>query len=454
MPLPDEIGLQAIVTVFPRPNQAFWTLSALWSGWLWGREAALPMRNVLDRRRYDWNWHTSALHSALAALSRAVPADTPFFGLLPDLAPGFMTAVMAALEAAGFHLEGLALQVEDAVAQGLWRPASHPEPLESRDRAALESTAREAIRAALIERAEPAPYLALYAAGMIALARERAIPATMPGMPGEVFTRLHAALARPFSDRSFLKFYPSSGSAAAAPAEPAEDERGWWWLASGSEPYAEAGRLPLSDRVEMEVVRFLQKRAACTLADLQQALAPQFTGLLVPSTELLRACLDSYAEPVANQPGAWRLRAGESPAERRADLHAMRAALLQIGRQLGYHPAEMGETTVIWEPDWAFYLMASSIISRFVLSPTPGTARRRVLVLPGSRSRLLTFKLRRDPRLAAALRGWRILKFRHLRAIAQQLSGQPQVDPNAWEQMLDQDPLTDEATQMPLFHIE
>jgi hypothetical protein len=24
----------------PRPNQAFWTLSALWAGWLWGREAS------------------------------------------------------------------------------------------------------------------------------------------------------------------------------------------------------------------------------------------------------------------------------------------------------------------------------------------------------------------------------------------------------------------------------
>jgi hypothetical protein len=32
-----EIPISAVVTALPRPNQAFWTLSALWAGWLWGR---------------------------------------------------------------------------------------------------------------------------------------------------------------------------------------------------------------------------------------------------------------------------------------------------------------------------------------------------------------------------------------------------------------------------------
>ena len=35
--------VQQILTVIPRPNQAFWTLSALWASWLWGREAAEPL---------------------------------------------------------------------------------------------------------------------------------------------------------------------------------------------------------------------------------------------------------------------------------------------------------------------------------------------------------------------------------------------------------------------------
>jgi hypothetical protein len=42
--------IQAILTAIPRPNQAFWTLSALWAGWLWGREAVGPFKSVLRRR--------------------------------------------------------------------------------------------------------------------------------------------------------------------------------------------------------------------------------------------------------------------------------------------------------------------------------------------------------------------------------------------------------------------
>ena len=112
MPLPQDVDLRAVLTAFPRPNQAFWTLSVLWSGWLWGPEAALPLRNVLDRRRYDWNWHTSAIHNALSAVASNIPAGVPFFGLLPELVPGFLSAVLIAAEAAGFHLEGLALRAE------------------------------------------------------------------------------------------------------------------------------------------------------------------------------------------------------------------------------------------------------------------------------------------------------------------------------------------------------
>jgi hypothetical protein len=44
-----EIG--TVLTAFPRPNQAFWTLSALWSGWLWGREAVGPFKSVQPYKR-------------------------------------------------------------------------------------------------------------------------------------------------------------------------------------------------------------------------------------------------------------------------------------------------------------------------------------------------------------------------------------------------------------------
>ena len=60
--------VEHILTVIPRPNQAFWTLSALWAAWLWGREVADPIRVALRRRRYDWAWHAAALRSTLRTM--------------------------------------------------------------------------------------------------------------------------------------------------------------------------------------------------------------------------------------------------------------------------------------------------------------------------------------------------------------------------------------------------
>jgi len=61
----NEAPIAAVVGVLPRPNQAFWTLCALWAGWLWGRESTEAFKLVLRRRRYDWGWHTEALQAAM-----------------------------------------------------------------------------------------------------------------------------------------------------------------------------------------------------------------------------------------------------------------------------------------------------------------------------------------------------------------------------------------------------
>ena len=452
MPLPESVAPRAVITVFPRPNQAFWTLSVLWAGWLWGAEAALPLRNVIERRRYDWNWHTSAIHSALSAVGWSIPAQSPFFGLLPELAPGFLSAATVAAEAAGFQLEGLALRAEASsrgepdIAQGLWKPAPGKPPAGSKERESpapgpqeLEITAHEAIRADLLDRYEPAPYLTEYAAGLAALMRVGAVPRSPSGVPGDLLTRIQAVLARTFADRSFLRLFGG----------PAEEERGMWWL-NGHFNLPASGSLPLADRVEMEVVRFMQKQPVFTYPALERSLCETFGGLLTPPVELLRVMLDSYAEPLPGTPGSFRLRASESSAVRKADLRSMRDMLESAGRSLDFTAVDHG-SQMVWEKEgqveWRFYLMASSIISRFVLGGTHGPAGRCVIVLPGGRARLLAYKLRRDPRLSEGILGWHFLKFRHLREIA----ALPALSLETWAAQLDEDPLSDEASQMQLF---
>ena len=172
--LPESINLAGAVTVFPRPNQAFWTFSAIWSGWLWGREAVLPLKSALERQRYDWNWHTNALSSTLVTLRKQTPQEFPLFGLLPDIVPGFLAAAIIAAEAAGFNLQGLALRSDLEFAQAFWRSGeSTSSPI-----LPIPAISREAIIKHLGERNEPAPYLNLFSASLASLVDQGALAFT------------------------------------------------------------------------------------------------------------------------------------------------------------------------------------------------------------------------------------------------------------------------------------
>ena len=86
----SNLKVGAIITAFPRPNQAFWTLSALWSGWLWGPEAVEHFKSVLRRRRYDWGWHTTAIAAALSNLKTEHFENFPLWGTINEVEPGFL----------------------------------------------------------------------------------------------------------------------------------------------------------------------------------------------------------------------------------------------------------------------------------------------------------------------------------------------------------------------------
>ncbi|MGC8857414.1 MAG: hypothetical protein ACP5QU_11540, partial [Anaerolineae bacterium] len=167
-----EIPIAAVVTALPRPNQAFWTLSALWAGWLWGREAVEPFKMALRRRRYDWGWHATALTSAFRHLAGLLPDNTPIFALLAEAEPPFLTSALMAASTAGFTLDGLAMRTAHDPIQILWRRAALPPG------AALKADpegVRRALGRFLAERGEPATYLHLHAAALSALSEAHAL---------------------------------------------------------------------------------------------------------------------------------------------------------------------------------------------------------------------------------------------------------------------------------------
>ncbi len=167
-----EIPIAAAVGSIPRPNQAFWTLSALWAGWLWGRPAVEPYRVALRRRRYDWTWNATALNAAFRHLFDLVALGTPFFGLLPEAEPAFMTSAFLAMNAAGFVLRGTSMRTEHDPIQMTWERGEHLErEADDPDRAMVSAAMEEH----LAMRGEPGRYLHLHTAGLLALTEGHAL---------------------------------------------------------------------------------------------------------------------------------------------------------------------------------------------------------------------------------------------------------------------------------------
>lgn len=438
LPLPPEFSSPGVLAVLPRPNQAFWTLSALWSGWLWGREAVLPLRYALERQRYDWHWHAQALYSIFSALTRHLPAEIAVGAIVPELGPGFLSAIFLAAETADLHLEGLALQVEDELAQLSWKSGA-PNLVRPAGRA-IEPVLQRVVQEQIARAGEPALYLALHAAGLSGLVGEQLLLEKSSDLGGEVLTRLQNSFVRVFKAPGLLKHYERQASH--------NIETGWWWLAA---PPA-GTEMPLADRVEMELVKWVIKNPGRSFAEIQSALCNLFPGLLTPSVELISVCLDSYAALSSGALPGWQIRPSEAPAVRRADLETIGRGLNRLGKKIGL--TTRGEMPLTWlaedgTPTHLLFPMASAVISKYVFQPQPLPAQRCILVVPGSRVNLILYKMQRDPRLAQALAaGWRFMKFRQLR----QMLDLPQLDPNRLEDLLNGDPPHWEgATQLSIF---
>jgi hypothetical protein len=168
----EAYPMSAVLGAIPRPNQAFWTLSALWAGWLWGREAVGPFKSVLRRRRYDWQWHAEALKSVFSGLAKPLAEGTPFFALLTEPEPSFITAAMLAAQVGSFDLKAFALRTAGDPLQLHWeRGADFQPPSKPPEKQAV----RDALTAYLNDRVESATFLHVHTVGVAALAEKRAL---------------------------------------------------------------------------------------------------------------------------------------------------------------------------------------------------------------------------------------------------------------------------------------
>jgi len=444
-----EIPIAAVIGSVPRPNQAFWTLSALWAGWLWGREAVEPYKIALRRRRYDWAWNATALHAAFSHLLELLPLGTRFFGLLPEPEPSFMTSALTAANAAGFDLKSVALRTEHDPMQIVWARGEH---LKRETNKPDVEIVREAIRSHLNERGEPASYLHTHASALTALTENHALKQKDQEFDEALRATqsvIHKALT---DDKPFVHY--SSGESV---------DTGLWGLnvtlsdsegspARQNETLQSQRALPqsdkdsLSDRVEVAIVTFLQKNPDSIYLEIEADLYPRFPGLLTPSKAMIYAVLDSYAN---KEKSTWKLRAEDVASARRNELNTINALIEVVGQRLGYS-TRRDEKNLLWEANgqirYVFYVLASALVGRAILE-TPFPPEQTIIVIPGGRASLAAYKAQRDPALAARMKLYRLAKYRLMRTLLEV----PILTRETFEEQIASDPLEKSKSQMIMF---
>jgi len=431
-----EIPIAAVVASVPRPNQAFWTLSALWAGWLWGREAVEPYKVALRRRRYDWAWNATALNATFSHLFELLPLGTPFFGLLPEPEPPFLTSVLTAAGAAGFDLGSLAMRTEHDPIQLLWMRGEH---LKREANEPNMDAVRDAMQSHLIERGEPASYLHVHAAGLIELTKSHALKQKDQEFDEAVRgTQLLTQKALSGDDR-FVHY--STGESV---------DTGMWGLSQqqGRGDPAPTYGDSLSDRIEVAIVTFLQQNPNSIYLEIEDDLYPRFPGLLTPSKGMIYAVLTSYAE---KDKSTWKLRPEDVANARRNELNTITAMIEAVGKRLKY-TTRKDKKNYLWEDGGgsnivkAFYVLASALIGR-AITETSYPSEHAIIVIPGGRAGLVAYKAQRDPSLAARVKKYQLVKYRLLRTLFEV----PVLTRETFDEQIKSDPLEKSKSQMIMF---
>ena len=403
-----KISIGAVVTSFPIPNQAYWTLSALWGGWLWGSEEIESFKSVLRRKNFHWRWHTSALHNTLNSLGNKLASGTPLFGVIGEADPNILTASMIAAYLSDFSLAGMAMRPEQGQIQLHWQSGNITRPL--REELLTENPINEGAKAYIQIRGEPVNYIPLLGAGLETLVKSN--PKFLNSTADQFYAKIQKKIRDTFSYRGgFLRL----------DATAQQHQSGYWWLENQKEAI-----LSLSDRVEKFLVTMLVENMVSSFQALDQAVCTSFTGLLTPNKTLIDACLESYGQK-SQIDNLWQIRPQDQPSSRNIDLKAMTDLTYILGAKLKYNTHIAGEHRFQWidamnQPRYTIYLTASALLGK-ILASKHNKNIKPLIIIPGGRANLVSYKLDHDPFLRQQLEiGWKLIKFRHWRHLAENSS--------------------------------
>jgi len=421
-----EIPIAAVIGSVPRPNQAFWTLSALWAGWLWGKDFVEPYKIALRRRRYDWAWNATALFAMFNYLNDLLVDGVPMFGLLPEPEPSFLTSAMTAAWCAGFDLQSVALRTELDPVQIIWKSGQKPKPEKVN-----QEKFKNALQTFLSERGEPAKYFYVHLAGLIFLAENNALKQNEDEFDEALRKTQHLFETVLRDEKVFVHF--STGE---------NVDTGLWHITKGRGDLALTESL--SDKIEKAIVNYLQKNPNVIFLEVEEDLYKQFTGLMTPSKGLIYAVLNSYASN--DDKPRWKLRDEDIASVRREEVKNIFNALEEIGKRLNYD-SSLDDKVLTWnekkKPVRKFHVIASALVNKVLEDVDEQT----VFVIPGGRADLIAYKQMRDPSLKERLKKIPLIKFRTLRSLLEVTV----LTRETFEEQIASDPVEKSTKQMMMF---
>jgi len=344
-----------------------------------------------------------------------------------------MLSGLLGAQEAGLQMQTYALDGEESTLQTVWSLSpTTPESIGQ----SLQICAQQAVQDLLTQKGEPATHLmlltqiALQAHGMGLLAGQP------QAQPNHTLNELQSELERVFLDTSLLMRYNPGATV----------ESGLYWLADPAEQVA-----PLAEKLETGLLALLAENPHPKHQEVLQKAYQDFPGLLTPASELIETVLGAYAEKIDGENPSWQLRAREEASARQRDLKEMFTLLEIIAKRLNYSIKRQGEV-ITWHDQngnliYSFFLLLTTVTTPLIYTycNLPGE---KYIVLPASRSNLLTYKLKRDPHLQELCgQSWHFIKFRQVRI----LGAEPLLTQDSFAVKILEDPPEYQRSQLPLF---
>lgn len=417
----------------PRRNQAFWNLSGFWSGWLWGKEGVRTMRNSLLRQRYDWTWHSVALRKVLLQLPALIDSDVPVLLLTSELESLFLLAGMLGAQSAGLKLGQISLGGDNDTLQTVWRLPGSTGTMMQRIQPAL--SVRDSGKEFLHRLGEPTQYLRLLSVTVADLLSSGALKDRPK--PNETLNDIELLFSTAFNDVAhFQRFNPGT-----------TPEAGMYWLAKPN-PHS----VSLADQCESIILRELQSQELISKTELLSRIYADLPGFLTPADELIQEILASYSQIEEHDVESfYRILEQEKAFNRNTDLAEVRSLIEKIAERLDCRRELQADRINLFdkkgEVSYTFFPISTARIST-LLSTNQHDPGPKFIVIPGSRSNLIAYKLKRDLNLRLLKsEDWQLVKYRQLRNLA----SNPLLSKELFISQIHSDPPEFHAGQLALF---